>query len=116
MRLIERLHRIIAVERAPAPVKPRAPHPVRNPSLIARGFSDPRQRPGTKRVVITLDDADFERVRAYATRRNMTFAAAVRELINKNCGDSSTRERRTSSPEVAGESPAPRSKQTTGRT
>lgn len=52
-------------------------------AAIGRGFSDPRQRAGTKRLAITLDDATFARVRAHALANKISAAAAARELIER---------------------------------
>jgi len=51
------------------------------PRAIGCGFADPRQRPGTRRLVVTAEAETFARIRAYAAARGIPFAAAVRALI-----------------------------------
>ena len=50
---------------------------------VAQGYRDPGNRPGMKRVVVTVDDATFKRIRAQAVRSKVSFAAKVRELIQR---------------------------------
>lgn len=83
MRLLAQLAEIIAFERA-APKRPKSIPPRRvEPAEIGRGFVDPRQRAGVRRLAITLDDATFDRVRGHAAARRISFAAAARELIER---------------------------------
>ncbi|MGH6875933.1 MAG: hypothetical protein ACREHV_01000 [Rhizomicrobium sp.] len=79
MRLIERLHAIFAAEKMP--LRPAAIAARRPAGTIASGFVDPRQREGTRRIALTLDQPTFERVRDRAARNNVSFAAAARQLI-----------------------------------
>jgi hypothetical protein len=51
-------------------------------AAIGRGFADP-QHPGMRRIVVTVDEATFERVRARAVARKVSLAAAVRGLIER---------------------------------
>lgn len=53
-----------------------------NPSDIGRGFADP-QHPGMKRIVVTVDAATFERVRALSIANEISLAAAVRLLVER---------------------------------
>lgn len=86
MRLISRLHAIISAEKDAERYRPKAIPFRRVPAaMVGRGFEDPRQRAGTKRIAITVDDATFERVRERAVARNISFAAAARELIERGC-------------------------------
>lgn len=86
MRLISRLTAIISAEKDAERYRPKV-IPFRRVAAakIGRGFEDPRQRAGTKRIAITVDDATFERVRERAVARNISFAAAARELIERAC-------------------------------
>jgi hypothetical protein len=52
-------------------------------AMIGRGFSDPRQKAGLKRIVVTVDEATFERVRAQALDARISVAAMVRRLIGR---------------------------------
>lgn len=49
---------------------------------IGRGFADP-QHPGKRRIVVTIDEATFERVRALAITSEISLAAAARQLIER---------------------------------
>jgi len=57
----------------------------RRPGVTAGGFVDPRQRAGTKRIAVTIDDATFARVAAFAAAEEVSFAAAARLLIERGC-------------------------------
>jgi hypothetical protein len=83
MNLIDTFRAIIAIERA-APKRPKSIAVRRvEANDVGRGFVDPRQREGVRRLAITLDDDTFNRVRRHATARHISFAAAARELIER---------------------------------
>jgi hypothetical protein len=84
MSLAAALRAIIAAEQSPRQ-KAIAARPRKTASLPS-GFADPRQREGTRRIALTLDDATFARVRKRADKNNISFAAAARELIELGCG------------------------------
>lgn len=67
----------------PAPaaeaVKPIAEKHVRA-AVIGRGTVDP-ERKGVRRIVITVDDELFERMRARAVSRHVPMAAEIRHLL-----------------------------------
>jgi hypothetical protein len=50
-------------------------------ATIAKGYVDPGSRPGMKRVVVTVEEATFKRIRARALKQDKSFASVVRELI-----------------------------------
>ena len=52
----------------------------------ARGVSL-RQDHTTKRIVITFDDETFNQVQAIATRQQISFAEAVRQLVENGLPD-----------------------------
>jgi hypothetical protein len=82
MNLIARLYEIIASE-APPPRPAAIPARRVAAATIGSGFVDPRQREGTRRIALTLDEPTFARVRDYAAANELSFAAAARALIER---------------------------------
>jgi hypothetical protein len=58
-----------------------------DPGALPSGFIDPRQRDGTRRIALTLDQPTFDRVRDYAAKHKVSFAAAARALIAQGCNN-----------------------------
>jgi hypothetical protein len=78
------LARLLALFRRSKPAPIARPIKARagvDPTTIGRGFRDPGNRPGLKRIVVTVDDAQFERIRAGAEAREVSLASEVRRLI-----------------------------------
>lgn len=70
----------------PAPVEPSTkPIPTRRvaASTVARGYHDPGNRAGMKRVVVTVEDELFKRIRADAVKAGVSLAEQVRQLITQ---------------------------------
>jgi hypothetical protein len=86
-KIMARLSALLGIRSATTPGRrrERKPIPIRHvPAVaIARGFADPRQRAGSRRIVVTIDAAGFERVRVHAAAAGIPFAAAVRQLIER---------------------------------
>jgi hypothetical protein len=55
----------------------------RAPAVTAQGFVDPRQRAGTRRIAVTLDQQTFDRIQARAKAEHISFAEAARNLIER---------------------------------
>lgn len=49
----------------------------------AKGFADPRQRKGTRRLAVTFDDALFARVNALARADQVSTSEKARQLIER---------------------------------
>jgi dihydropteroate synthase len=60
-----------------------APIPIRHvkASLVGKGFVDPRQRKGVRRIVVTVEENTFDLVRDHAVANGIPVAEAVRRLI-----------------------------------
>lgn len=71
----------------PPPVKPIAAKPIAAKHVaaarIGRGCVDPGHRAGVRRIVVTVDEDLFERLRARAVGRRVPMAAAVRHLLER---------------------------------
>ena len=71
-----------ALRGTPSPAAVLKERNIVDPASIGRGFADP-QHPGMRRIVVTVDQATFERVRARAVVRQVSIAAAVRGSIER---------------------------------
>lgn len=92
MKLIDAFLAVLAREAAPQkPARPKQIADRRANGALPRGFIDPRQREGTRRIALTLDQLTFDRVRDHAGARNISFAAAARELIERATAPSKTK-------------------------
>ncbi len=116
MRLIDRLATIIASESRARREPPRAARravPSAPRGSPASGFADPKDRAGTRRIVVRVDDEVFDRLAADAAARCISLSEAVRRALarglkrsgpaHQSCGDSSAAERGSPRPEVAGD-------------
>jgi hypothetical protein len=86
MRLLDRFLQIVAADKAARPQSIAARRVA--PADLPRGFIDPRQREGTRRIALTLDQPTFDRVRDHAAKHAISFAAAARALIEAGAGGS----------------------------
>lgn len=55
----------------------------RAPAVPARGFVDPNHRKGVRRIAVTFEDATFNNINARAKADGVSFAEAVRRLIER---------------------------------
>lgn len=89
MKLLDRLSSILAGEQPASGASPRPTRRRLEPGEPGQGTVDRRCSTGMRQIALRLDQPTFDRVRDYATARNINFAAAARELIKRGAAKSS---------------------------